>query len=173
MPDKITKSVVMAGAQNANIPKATKDMRLIVVDSTGAEVGIVVDVGSGPDIRSAIAVALASDGRVASFEVTPETVEGAAQLWYQSSDCTGTPFLLTSVPSTLIPRTAFNPPGRRTLYIEQLGATTDSQVLESNREENGACNQETRSSLAVPATSTGLDFNRFIPPFRLVFAPRN
>jgi hypothetical protein len=160
-------------ALNAKVSKKTKDMRLIVVDSAGAEVGTLVDFGGGgaPDFVRGTVAALASDGRVVSFEVSPETLDTAAQLWYQSPDCTGPPFLLTNRPNTLTPRTAINPPGK-TLYFDTVGSTANSQVFESVRDEFGSCTQETRSSLAVPAISTGLDLNRFVPPFTVVWESR-
>lgn len=167
-------AVLSAVAQDGNSHKPSKDMRLIVVDSTGSEMGTVVDFkGGGPDdINGVNAFAVARDGRVAPFHASSELVDTVSQLWYLSADCTGTPFIMTNTQKTLVPRTAFNPPGK-SLYIERVSVIGENFVFESNRDEFGSCNQETRSGLGVPATSTGLDFSVFVPPFKVVLASRN
>ena len=170
----ITFAVLPAIAQNEKANKKTKDMHLIVVNSTGAEVGTLIDFqGQVPDtLTHGLAFAITNDGRIAPFGITPEGIDTEGRLYYQSTNCTGTPFILTNTPRTFLPRTALNPPGQ-TLYIEQVGAIHAARTFQSYRDLSGTCNPDTAIELSVPVTSTGLDFSIFVPPFTVELALRN
>jgi hypothetical protein len=164
-------AVLTAVAQNVRTNNGPKDLRLIVVDNNGAEVGTLIDFnGQVPDdLTRCLAFVIINDGRVAPFNITTEAIE-RGNLFYQSTNCTGTPFIKTDLQRTLLPRTVVNG-DRQTLFIEQVGAIPDTTTLLSIRDFSGVCFQANNTGVAVPVRSSGVNFRNSVPPFTVSLAP--
>lgn len=148
-----------------------------VVDVNGVKIGDVIGVDSGffPEPK----VALDLDGRLFKVSVNPLGFQGDS-LIFGTPDCTGTAFFLdtniplpdgTSVPPLFTP-VAILPPGN-TVHLPVPGLPGQPLTIGSILDD-GTCQPLESPINNVPALSIQpvIDLNtRFLPPFRVQFAP--
>jgi hypothetical protein len=153
--------------------------KLVVVDANGKQVGTVV--GSR---LTQVTIALSVNGRHALLHVAsavespvfPGTtllvppIQGARLLRFESRDCSGPPFLLSSA-NELLDLAAVASPGM-TLYLPVVPRAAPTRIVwNSYREDTGGCHtmeQPMLSDAHVPAAAIVDLLTLFTPPFRVV-----
>jgi hypothetical protein len=151
--------------------------KLVVVDANGEQVGTVV----GSRVTQ-VTIALSVNGRhvlltvnwAADTPVFPGTtlpappIQGADLLRFESRDCSGQPFLLSSA-NELLDLGAVAPPGL-TLYLPVPGAAP-RQIAWSSYWRTGGCRTQEQPILSdgeVPAVAIVDLLTFFTPPFRIL-----
>jgi hypothetical protein len=152
--------------------------KLVVVDANGKQVGTVV--GSR---ATQVTIALSVNGRhvllavnwAVDTPVFPGTtllvppIHGADLLRFESRDCSGQPFLLSSA-NELLDLGPVAPPGM-TLYLPVPGAAPRQIAWSSYRHDTGGCRTQEQPILSdgeVPAVAIVDLLTLFTPPFRVL-----
>ena len=146
---------------------------LTVVDANGKKVGSVI----APDTVGTDGVALQVDGHIFRLSFTRTTIQAPTTLniYFESPDCTGTPYLSARDINFdgLIPESVIDPPGQ-TIYVADPTDTPTPRWIQSQFGMTTACVQSPTvgfQSTAVRALPLlDLATNPFTPPFRVVAA---
>jgi hypothetical protein len=152
-----------ASAQSANAnPNAGgnaggKGMSVVVVDAAGALVG--VPGGDG-------ALIPARDGRAINAPLQFDGFGGMEPLFYLVPSCAGQPYV-EEKPGLFAP-VAAGAPGQ-TVYMATRGAAAAALTYYSSYEAGFGCSDNVGSFNLIPAVSTGVNLNRFTPPFSVQF----
>jgi hypothetical protein len=150
--------------ESANSPRSLKG--LVVVDSTGKNIGPVL--GIDDTLRYAV-VAFTVNGFTFALSVDSMAFTGSDRtLLFESTDCTGTPYLFSNV-VTLLPVVVVSVPGSTVyraddttepIFINsRTGADTPPGVCESLPQ-----TQESIGSIAIPVVDLS---TLFTPPFHV------
>ena len=152
--------------------------KLVVVDANGKQVGTVV----GSKV-SRVTIALSVNGRHVLLDVdsavdTPvfpgttllvPPIKGADLVRFESRDCSGQPFLLSSA-NELLDLGAVAPPGM-TLYLPAVPGAAPRQIAWSSYWGTGGCRTQEQPILSdgeVPAVAIVDLLTLFTPPFRVL-----
>lgn len=152
---------------------------LTVVDANGKRVGSVIDLSKMSDAIGGDAVALQVDGHIfrLNFTRTTITVPTTVRFFFESSDCTGTPYVEAGGSGVdfdaLIPESFIEPPGQ-TVYIADTTDTPTSRMLGSQYAMSAGNCLPTPSVLRLTVIRAlpllDLATNPFVPPFHVVAA---
>jgi len=112
--------------------KPLRPVRLAVYDATGKMVGRVLQVGT-PEISVPVQV----NGTTVILAVRKDAIGGNRTLFFDTTDCTGTPYVFADSNSLLETTTTVAAPGW-TIYKQQPGALAQT-ILSKSRREVGAC----------------------------------
>jgi hypothetical protein len=150
--------------------------RLTVVDANGKTLGTAAAINAIGDQRPTVTIAFSLSGRFFALEVAKDSFFGADDLWFESTDCSGTPFFETfeisdrgGAPLNLS-RAGVAPPGS-TVYLPNLEATPRTIAARSSLGHRGTCVSFdfTNDVGPVVPTEPHLDLNSlFTPPFRVI-----
>ena len=140
---------------------------LTVVDSAGKKVGRLIDTGA-EDTGSYVAFQVAANKSIVKLPLLTDGYVSDFDLVFDSSDCSGTPYLaLYDVPHKLFARAAVGPPGH-TLYVEN-GPSRLADI--ESVYNDGECQVVGLSQGEVVPVLSALDLDTvFAPPFHLVAA---
>lgn len=152
---------------------------LTVIDANGKRVGSVIGSFKAPDAIGTDAVALQVDGHIFRLNFTRTTIKAPTivRLFFESSNCTGTPYVETSGDGVnldaLIPESVIEPPGQ-TVYVAD---TTDTPTVRMLGSQFGLTADDcipTPSSLRLTVVRAlpllDLATNPFVPPFHVITA---